>query len=125
MKRLYELRLPTLEELVVLAKKCGRDAEIVHAKAVRPNFTEDEKAVLTWNPQVEWDPLNRPNQNYELLQAVISKGDCRLFFDDGVDEWFIYQYKEDSGPPIGHGEDLHEAVIEAAMTLWCLEEDTK
>ena len=126
MKRLYDLRLPTLEQLVTLAEKCGRDAEIVDAKACRPNFEEGDKCVLTWNPQVEWDPLNRPKQTYELLQAVISKGDCKLFFDDGVDEYFIYKYPEagaEQGPPLGHGEELNEAVLEAAMELWCPEED--
>jgi len=111
---MLKLREPTLDQLVVLADQCCKATLIL-----------DDKVVLFDNPGVQWDPLNRLDQNHKLLDAVIAEGDCKLFYDDGVGEFFIYRYitGPETEPAIAHRMNLNEAAFEAAMNLWCPEEE--
>lgn len=93
-----KLRLLTQFELFVLAEHC-----------------------VVPKDDVSWDPRNNLAQNHLLLEAVIREGDCELFFDDGADQYFIYQWDHDSDigkKIIAHRPNLNEAVLEAAMVLW-------
>jgi len=108
-----KLREPTVSELVFLASMAGHSVYELDCRVYKQHTV------------VQWDPLNKLDQNLTLLGAVISKGDCKLFYDDGVNEFFIYQYISgpETEPPIAHRTNLNEAVIEAAMNLWIPEEE--
>jgi hypothetical protein len=97
--------------LVVLAHKCGK-----HVKVAPDGFCVMED-FHTWHPGFKAD------QNAELLAAVIAQGDCRLFYDQEINEFFIYQYNgEDTNPPLAHSSSMYAAVLEAALNLWCPED---
>jgi len=109
-EELYRLRVPTTDQLALFAARSGYDVEI----------DIKGRVLLADNIAVQWDPLNRLDQNHKLLGAVIAIGDCKLFYDDGVDEYFFYKYLPgtETAPPIAHRANLNEAVLEAAMELW-------
>jgi len=111
---MLKLREPTPIQLVTFAKHCACDVEII-----------DGKVMLSNNPAVQWDPLNRLDQNHKLLDVIIADVDCKLFYDDGVGEYFIYRYipGPETEPAIAHRINLNEAVIEAAMNVWFPEEE--
>lgn len=106
---LYATRTATPEQLLVLAQKCGIESEL-----------ENDTVYITNGSAMSWNPQANLAQNHVLLAAVIVKGDCKLFYDDGVNEYFIYRYVPGSeyGPPIAHQHDLHDTVFDAAMNLW-------
>ncbi len=108
-----KLQEPSASELVFLANVCGQSVYEIDCR------------VYLKDGMRRWDPLNDLTQNFKLLEAVISKGDCKLFYDGGVHEYFIYRYimGPETEPPIAHRKDLNEAVIEAAMNLWFPEEE--
>lgn len=123
-----------LEQLKFLAFKCGHDAEIEQTTIlVNGKQTDRRRVVLTDNPAVDWNPLERNDQNHELLKTLISKCDCQLIYDDGY--FFIYQFTDDltditnsmqTKRHLSHHEDLNHAVIDAAVQIWfpvCDEEE--
>lgn len=105
-EELYAIREPTTEQLLEMAKHCGF-----------PATSAEGKVFLTDMQNMEFEPLERLDQSHILLGTVIAEGDCRLCYDDGVREYFIYQYKSD-GPPIAHQYTLQDTAFEAAMNLW-------
>ena len=113
-EELYAVREATLPELVSLAEKCGEIAEIKH------NSDGLGYVVLASDPDTMWEPRYIPSQNHLLLAALISKGDCKLFYDDGVEEFFIYQYTPgpEMDPPLTHHSSLEDTCFDAAMKLW-------
>ena len=118
---LYAIRTLTPTELVILATEADVEVEIEHACCGTP------RVVLKHDKHISWDPRYNLAQSHLLLAAVIAKGDCRLFYDQEIHEFFIYQYTDDTpfpgGPPIAHQYSLTDTVYEAAITLWCPEEE--
>ncbi len=104
-------RTATPEQLAALAEKCQITTNI-----------KDGLVYITNGSDAMWDPQIKLCQNHVLLSAVIAIGDCRLFYDDGIGEYFIYQYnptgEHGDGPPLGHHNDLNDTVFAAAMQLW-------
>jgi len=117
---LYKLRVPTLGQLVFLAEQCGHESSIVTALAAYPNADRNDKVVILDYSNEHWNPGERLHQNHQLLAAVIAKGDCKLFYDDGINEFFIYRWVlgPETEPPLAHGHKLNEVVLEAALELW-------
>jgi len=115
---LYAIRTPTPTELVILATEADVAVEIEHACCGIP------RVVLKQDNHTTWDPRYNFDQNQILLAAVIAKGDCRLFYDQEIHEFFIYQYTDgdNDGPPLAHQYGLSDTVFEAALNLWCGEE---
>ena len=111
---LYAIAEPTLPQLVELASICGENAMIKH------NQDGVGYVVLESDPDTMYEPRYIAEQNHELLIAVIADGDCRLFYDQEINEFFIYQYTDgdNDGPPLGHQALLSDTVFEAAMNLW-------
>lgn len=119
---LYAVREATLPQLVILANKSGEEAKIMY------NSDGIGYVVLTDYPDMPmYEPRYHPEQNHALLEAVIKEGDCRLFYDDGVHEFFIYQYRieekdglvgNSDGPPLAYNRTLSDTVFAAAMELW-------
>jgi hypothetical protein len=112
---LYAVRVPNPDQLVVLAEKCRIETEI-----------KGNVVLFKESPHCMWDPQDNLAQNHALLAAVIAKGDCRLFYDDGVHEYFIYRYKYvqgSDGPPLAHNTNLQDTVLQAALELWFPEEE--
>ena len=132
-KELYSRQLPNVEQLKVMAEHCGLTANITEQRRLVPNSNSGSvpiKLCVTDDFKI-WDPVENASQNYKLLQAVIVQGDCRLFYDHEVHEWFIYQYppivestnfQDEFSGPLAHHPELEMAVIEAAMNLWFPEE---
>ena len=108
----------SVEQLVSLAEKCGFRASIESGKAANPNANEGEKCVILHHNSAHWDPIKRDNQAFGLLQEVIKQGNCKLVFDDGTNEFFIYSYLDPYGPPLGLGTNLNETIVDAALELW-------
>lgn len=106
---LYAVRTATPEQLLILAEKCGVAATI-----------QNELVIIDHTAGIPWNPRARLCQNHLLLAAVIEQGDCRLFRDQEINEFFIYQYtlNENDGPPLAHHTELNDTVIAAAMNLW-------
>lgn len=118
-EELYAIRTPTPTELVILATEADIDVSIKH------NADGQAQIVVAEDPNIVWNPRYSFSQNQILLAAVIVKGDCRLFYDHEINEFFIYQYTtgENDGPPLAHQASLSDTVFEAALTLWCTEEE--
>ena len=111
---LMKFRQPTIPQLTMLAKMVGYGIRL-----------RDDECFIKGTSAERWDPVDTPAHNHKLLAALIAKGDCKLFFDDGVDEYFIYHYGAmwEQGPPLAHRANLAETVVEAAVALWCPEEE--
>ena len=97
------LRKPTKAERSVLARIAG--CEVIGLKDDGISFKV-------------WDPLTSDAHALKLLAAIIKQKDCRLLYDDGVDEYFIYQYTPEHSPPVAHRKVLNEVILEAALELW-------
>jgi len=110
---LYAVREATLPQLVILAEKCGLKSQIEY------NSNGEGHVMLDAIPTV-WNPLEILGQNNLLLSAVIIEGDCRLFYDHEIEEFFIYRYTsgKHDGPPLGHHTILPDTVFAAALELW-------
>jgi hypothetical protein len=111
---MYKLREPNLEQLEFFAGLCKCN-----------HIVRNEKHVTIVDGGIcRWDPVNNDKQTKWLLEVIIKGQDCKLFYDDGAHEYFIYQYTglREQAPPVAHRNDLNEAVMEAAMNLWFPEE---
>ena len=112
---LTKFREPNVPQLTMLAKMCG------YAIRVR-----EDLPFIKGTSAEEWDPVENLVHNHKLLAALIDKGDCRLFYDHEINEYFIYEhvYTDElpSNPPLSHRTSLAEAVVEAAVNLWCPED---
>lgn len=111
-EELYKVRSATPEQLLTMAKKCGLEAKLANGTVY-----------ITDGSAVSWNPRANLTQNHLLLATVIADGDCRLFYDDGVNEFFIYQYKFENGmsvdgPALAYHHTLQDAIFDAAMNLW-------
>ena len=53
----------------------------------------------------------------QKLETVIAKNDCKLFYDYGINEYFIYKWNDDS-PPLAHDRDLEKTVDMALEELY-------
>ena len=116
---LYAVREATLDQLVILADKCGFESNV----AFDANGKGQVK--LKYVPNAPWQPQDILSQSHLLLAAVIAEGDCRLFYDHEVNEFFIYQYQyndDNAGPLLAHHNTLIDTVFAAAMELWFPEE---
>ena len=113
--KLYKFNEPSAAQLIYLAHRCGKKAQLNH---------NNEPVIVIGATIERWSPIYDLAQNQELLAAVIAKGDCKLFYDDGVHEFFIYQYGTgwETSPPLAHRAALNETVIEAAIAIWCPED---
>lgn len=109
---MYKLREPTVDQLEFFAGLCKCNHIV----------KQDEYVTIVDGGIRKWDPVKVDKQAYKLLQVVIKDKDCKLFYDDGVEEFFIYKWN-DNGPPIAHRNNLNEAVMEAAMNLYFPEEE--
>ena len=103
-----KLREPTLEQLEFFANLCNH----------KDVTAMDGYVIVSDAGYNTYDPLNNDLQNHRLLEAVIKGKDCRLFHDDGVDEYFIYQGYAENNPPVAHRTKLNEVVLEAALELY-------
>lgn len=102
------LRDATPRELAVFAALCNCKQIVV----------EGDKVTVVNNGTQKWDPLHNDTQAFQLLEVVIRDQDCRLFYDHGVNEYFIYQYHDNTQPPVAHRQRLGAAVVEAALNLY-------
>ena len=113
---LYKIRTATPEQLLSMAEKCGHKAELANGTVY-----------ITDGPAVSWNPRANLTQNHLLLATVIAEGDCRLLYDDGIKEYFIYKfrYAGASGrrPPLANHHTLQDTVFAAAMELWFPEDE--
>ena len=109
---LHKLREPTAQQLAIMARHCGHDVTIKDGLCTLPDFHI-------------WNPTYKPTHNHELLAALIVKGDCKLFYDHEINEFFVYQYNytDDNNPPLAHHASLDAVVVEAAMNLWFPEDE--
>ena len=106
-KKLMELRIPSPAQRTVLAKIVGTD--------LIQNTGEGDFGLTIW------DPLTNNAGSFQLLEVIIKDKDCRLFYDDGINEYFIYGPDDDA--PLTHRAVLRDAIVEAAMNLWFPEEE--
>lgn len=111
-----EPKVATLDQLSILADECGQSNKIKYFSDGTGEVRLDDGGI--WNPQFIL------KQNYQLLELLIDKFDCRLFRDQEIYEFFIYQYTDgdNDGPPKAHGPTLPGVTWNAAMTLWFGEE---
>lgn len=115
---LYAVRNATDLELLELASLCKQEATIKYNSA-------GQSEIVLSNGDI-WSPQYDLTQSHLLLAHVIADGDCRLFYDDGVHEYFVYQFKagaEGDGPPLAHQLTLADTVFAAALELWFSEEE--
>ena len=108
---LYKVRTATPEQLFTMAGRCHMAARIVDGVVI----IHDDNST-TWNPRANLA------QNHLLLATVIAEGDCRLLYDDGIKEYFIYKFRYEGangdGPPLANHHTLEDTVFAAAMELW-------
>jgi hypothetical protein len=113
---LCAIRKATPDQLATLAKKCG----------VNP-IIKGDTVYIADSFDTPWDPAVKLCQNHQLLAAVIAQGDCRLLYDDGIQEYFIYRYRyrgaNGDGPALAHNTSLSTTVFSAAMELWFPEDE--
>lgn len=70
-----------------------------------------------------FDPIGNDMHSHKLLEAVVKRKDCKLFYDDGPDEYFIYQFGPRDTPAVGNRQSLNECIFEAAYNLYFPEEE--
>ena len=111
---LTKFREPNVPQLTMLAKMCGYVIRV----------STDNECIIKGSNGEWWNPVENLVHNHKLLAALIDKGDCRLFYDHGVEEYFIYHYNPDGddGPALAHRANLAETVVDAAVALWCPED---
>lgn len=99
----------TLEDRVQVAKWMGLNAMVI-----------DGVCKLCYAPLRGYSTIYQPIidnvQFKDLLKKVISVGDCKLFYDDAVNEYFIYTWG-DKSPPLAHNESLEFTTFMAALEL--------
>lgn len=103
---LTALRIPTPEERQALANIAG--AEFFR------HTNDDDFGIQIW------DPLTNDRDAFQLLETIIRIKDCRMFYDDGIQEFFIYEdgLGKKNNAPVAHRKVLRDAIVEAAMNLW-------
>ena len=110
-EELYKIRTATPEQLFTMAGRCGHEAELT-----------DGTVYITDGSAVSWNPRANLAQNHLLLATIIAEGDCRLLYDDGIKEYFIYKFRyagaNGDGPPLANNHTLEDTVFAAAMELW-------